>query len=61
MTQAGICIDTEEKVRMVKRFVTKARFRKFETQTRNLLIEMSFLRKRIADLEKEVFKEISDE
>jgi len=46
---------------MVKRFVTKARMRKFETQTRNLLIEMSFLRKRIADLEQAVFKETSDE
>jgi len=46
---------------MVKRFVTKARFRKFETQTRNLLIEMSFLRRRIADLEEAVFKEKSDE
>jgi len=45
---------------MVKRFVTKARFRKFETQTRNILIELSFLRKRIIDLENEVFKEVSD-
>jgi len=46
---------------MVLRFVTKARMRKFETQTRNLLIEMSFLRRRIADLEEAVFKEKSDE
>jgi len=46
---------------MVKRFVTKARHRKFETQIRNLIIEMSFLRRRIADLEQEVFKEKSDE
>jgi len=46
---------------MVKRFATKARVRKFETQVRNLLIEMSFLRKRIDDLEQEVFKEKSDE
>jgi len=46
---------------MVFRFVTKARFRKTETQVRNLLIEMSFLRKRIADLENSVFKEVSDE
>jgi len=60
MTRVDICTDTGEKVRMVKRFVTKARFRKFETQTRNLLIEMSFLRKRIADLEQAVFKEVSD-
>jgi len=60
MTLVGICIDIEVKEKLVKRFVTKARFRKFETQTRNLLIEMSFLRKRIADLEQAVFKEVSD-
>jgi len=45
---------------MVLRFVTKARMRKFETQQRNLLIEMSFLRKRIDELEEEVFKVKSD-
>jgi len=61
MTLVDICTGIEEKVRMVKRFVTKARMRKFETQTRNLLIEMSFLRKRISDLEQAVFKETSDE
>jgi len=46
---------------MVLRFVTKARHKKFEIQVQNLLIEMSFLRKRIDQLEQEVFKEVSDE
>jgi len=42
---------------MVLRFVTKARMRKFETQQRNLLIELNLLRKRVMDLEDEVFDE----
>jgi len=45
---------------MVLRFVTKARMRKFETQQRNQIIELGILRKRVEDLENEVFKEISD-
>jgi len=42
---------------MVLRFVTKARMRKFETQQRNILIEMGIMRKRIDDLENEVFED----
>jgi len=42
---------------MVLRFVTKARMRKFETQQRNLLIELNLLRKRVDDLENEVFED----
>lgn len=59
MTLVDICTDTEVRV-LVLRFVTKARHRKFETQVRNLIIEMSFLRKRIDELEQRVFKEVSD-
>jgi len=44
---------------MVKRFVTKARHHKFETQIRNLLIEQNLMRKRIEELEDEVFGEES--
>jgi len=42
---------------MVFRFVTKARMRKFETQQRNMLIEMNLMRKRIDELENEVFED----
>jgi len=42
---------------MVLRFVTKARMRKFETQQRNLLIELNLLRKRVDELENEVFED----
>jgi len=46
---------------MAKRFVTLARFKKFETQLRNSQIQMSLLLQRIRDLEKEVFEAESDE
>jgi len=42
---------------MVLRFVTKARFKNFEIQQRNILIEINLLKKRINDLEDEVFEE----
>jgi len=40
----------------MKRFVTKARHQKFEVQIRNILIEMNLMRKRIDDLEDEIFE-----
>jgi len=41
---------------MALRFVTKARFKKFEIQQRNILIEMNLMRKRISDLETIAFE-----
>lgn len=46
---------------MVKRFVTLARFKKFEIQQRNILIEINLLKQRIRDLEDEVFDEEENE
>jgi len=42
---------------MVLRFVTKARMRKFETQQRNLIIELNLLRKRVDRLEEDFEEE----
>jgi len=42
---------------MVLRFVTKARFKKFEIQQRNSLIEINLLKQRVRDLEDVVFEE----
>jgi len=61
MTLVDICTDIEERVKMVKRFVTKARMRKFETQLRNTIIELSFLRRRVEELENEIFEEEEDD
>jgi len=41
--------------KMVKRFVTLARFKKFEIQQRNILIEINLLKKRVRDIEEVIF------
>jgi len=46
---------------MVKRFVTFARFKKFETQLRNSQIQLSLLLQRIRELEQAVFDEDEEE
>jgi len=46
---------------MVKRFVTLARFKKFETKVRDLAIQQSLLLQRIRDLEEEVFEDEEEE
>lgn len=40
---------------MVKRFVTLARFKKFEIQQRNTLIEIQLLKQKIRDIEEVLF------